>query len=90
MILLISYDLNKPGQNYSALYEEIKSYGTWWHHLDSTWLIETNETPTQCAEKIRKHLDANDNLLIIEVCKNYQGWLPEKGWEWIRSRNYRC
>lgn len=34
--LLISYDLNKPGQKYERLYEKIKALGTWWHYLDST------------------------------------------------------
>ena len=90
MVLLISYDLNKPGQDYSSLYDELKSYGTWWHHLDSTWLIQTNETPSQCSDRLKKHMDDNDNLLVIEVCKNYQGWLPEKAWDWLRERNYRC
>ena len=90
MILLISYDLNKPGQDYTPLYEEIKSYGTWWHHLDSTWLVDTNETPNQCVERLRKHMDNNDNLLVIEVCKNYQGWLPKNAWDWLNARNYRC
>jgi hypothetical protein len=27
--LLISYDLNKPGQNYDKLYAKIKELGTW-------------------------------------------------------------
>ncbi|WP_209021761.1 hypothetical protein [Nocardioides sp. 503] len=35
--LLITYDLNTPGQGYTALHDEIKSLGAWWHHLDSTW-----------------------------------------------------
>lgn len=90
MILLISYDLNRPGQDYSSLYEEIKKAGTWWHHLDSTWIISTNQTPEQWQERLKKHMDDNDNLLVIEVCNNYQGWLPEKAWKWLRERNYRC
>lgn len=90
MILLISYDLNRPGQDYSSLYEEIKKAGTWWHHLDSTWIISTNQTPEQWQERLKKHMDDNDNLLVIEVCNNYQGWLPEKAWKWLRERDYRC
>ena len=90
MVLLITYDLNKPGQDYTSLHEAIKAYGTWWHHLDSTWLIDTNQTPSQCVDNLRQYMDNNDNILVIEVCKNYQGWLPEKAWEWLRARNYGC
>ena len=90
MILLITYDLNKPGQNYNDLYEEIKTAGTWWHHLDSTWIIDTHLSPNDWNERLRKHMDDNDNVLIIEICKNYQGWLPEDAWKWLRERTYKC
>lgn len=90
MILLITYDLNKPGQDYSSLYEEIKKAGTWWHHLDSTWIISTSQTPVEWQKRLQEHLDENDSLLVIEVCNNYQGWLPEKAWKWLRERDYSC
>ena len=90
MILLISYDLNKPGQDYSALYDEIKRAKTWWHHLSSTWIISTDKTPGEWTKILRKHMDDNDSLLVIEVCKNYQGWLPDRAWKWLRNRNYTC
>lgn len=90
MILLISYDLNKPGQDYKSLYSEIKTAGTWWHHLDSTWLVDTNLTPKVWQANLVKHMDQNDSLLVIEVCKNYQGWLPDTAWKWLRERNFSC
>ena len=45
--LLISYDLNKPGQNYDKLYAKIKELRTWWHYLDSTWIVVSALTPSQ-------------------------------------------
>lgn len=83
MLLLITYDLNKPGKNYSGLHEEIKTAGWWWHHLDSTWIIKTDQGPEYWYNKLSKHLDQTDNILIIEVTKNYYGWLPKKAWEWL-------
>jgi hypothetical protein len=88
MVLLITYDLKKPGQNYTALHEEIKKAGTWWHHLESTWLIETSQTPQQWFARLAPHIDQNDHILIIEVKKNYWGWLPPKAWEWLNGRSY--
>lgn len=90
MILLITYDLNNPGQDYSNLYKEIKKAGTWWHHLDSTWIISTEHGPNEWQERLKRHMDNNDNLLVIEVYDNYQGWLPEKAWKWLYERKFRC
>lgn len=90
MMLLISYDLNSPGQDYSSLHEEIKKAGKWWHYLESTWIISTHYGPNDLASRLRQHLDDNDYLLIIEVCKNYQGWLPDDAWEWLNEQNFRC
>ena len=90
MILLISYDLNRPGQNYNSLHEEIKKAGTWWHHLESTWIISTSHGPEKWEQRLRRHMDENDSLLVIEVCNNYSGWLPDKAWKWLQERRFRC
>ncbi len=90
MILLITYDLNSPGQDYKNVHDEIKTAGTWWHHLDSTWIIQTEKTTNYWQKKLHKHMDKNDSLLIIKVCKDYQGWLPDKAWKWLRERNFTC
>jgi hypothetical protein len=80
----INYDLKAPGRDYSGLYEAIKKY-TWWHYLESTWLIVTNDNVQSVWDKLSPHVDKNDNMLIIEVGKDRQGWLPEKAWEWIKQ-----
>lgn len=42
-VFCVTYDLNKSGQSYSALYDEIKLSPGWCHALDSVWLISTTE-----------------------------------------------
>lgn len=89
MVYLITYDLNKKGQNYDKLYEAIKGLGVWWHYLDSTWLVETSYSASQISEKLRKEgIDDNDNLLVFRLLKDYAGWLSEKAWQWIRDANF--
>jgi hypothetical protein len=85
--LLITYDLNTPGQDYKALHEVIKTLGTsWWHHLDSTWLVAATLTPSQAWDKIATVADKNDNFLIVNITGDAtQGWLPKDAWEWIRA-----
>ena len=87
-VYLIGYDLNKQDKDYEGLYEAIKSYGTWWHHLDSTWMIDTKHDVDSIFKKLKPHIDDNDYLLIIQVKDNYSGWLPKKAWEWLRERQF--
>lgn len=64
MVYTISYDLNKPGKDYSALYEAIKSYGYWSHPLDSTWFISTTQTSEQVFNTLKSVMDPTDELLV--------------------------
>jgi len=88
MVYLITYDLNKTGQNYSGLYEAIKKLGSWWHHLDSNWLVETNFNATQISNFLNAQIDKNDSLLIIRVTKDYNGQLTQDAWNWISNANF--
>jgi hypothetical protein len=88
MVLLITYDLRAPGRDYTTLHAAIKSAGTWWHHLESTWIIETTASPKQWYEFLAKHMDANDFILILQIQKNAWGILPKQAWEWLNQRNY--
>ncbi|HVY19352.1 MAG TPA: hypothetical protein VHA70_04630 [Bauldia sp.] len=83
----MNYDLKKPGQDYSSLFEAIQSCGDWWHHLGSTWLLDTNLTAQGIWNRIEPRVDKNDFFLIIGVTRDYQGWLPEDAWKWINERS---
>jgi len=87
-VYMIGYDLNKD-KDYNELYDAIKSsYPTYWHHLDSTWLVDTTNDAKTIKEKIKPHIDDDDSLLIMRVTSDYSGWLTEKAWKWIKDRDY--
>lgn len=88
MLLLITYDLKSPGRDYTNLHNAIKARGAWWHHLDSTWIVETTSTPQQLYEFLIPHIDSNDLIFIVEIKRNYWGFLPKRAWEWIEQRNF--
>jgi hypothetical protein len=86
--ILIGYDLNSPGQDYAGLVDAIKNLGTgWWHHLDSTWLVNTSKTPAQVRDALAAHLDKGDEILVIDVTKASRAWRGFKpsGSEWLRK-----
>lgn len=85
--LLVGYDLNKPAQNYPGLIEHLKRFGTWWHHLDSTWLVRTNLTPEQLRDQLKSLVDSNDELLVIDVTDEGAAWtgFNHKGSAWLEE-----
>ncbi len=86
MIYAINYDLKKPGQDYTSLHEAIKACGPWWHHLGSTWLVDTSLGAAGIWQKLAPHVDTNDRVLVIGLSRDYQGWLSQEAWDWIHAR----
>ena len=86
-VYMITYDLNSKGQNYEDVIQSIKdaSTGAWCSYWKSSYLIKSNLTVQQVSDKITPHLDSNDRLIVIETKANYQGWLSEKQWKYIRD-----
>lgn len=65
---MIGYDLNKPRQNYDALFAAIKQLSrTWWHCLDSTWIIKSDSTAVALRDALSPHIDKSDELLVAEL-----------------------
>ena len=85
MVYLITYDLNKSGQNYDGLYEVLKSFGSWAHYLDSTWFIDTYSSIDVVRDKLLEAMDSNDILFVTKVTKSYTGWLVPEAWNWLSS-----
>ena len=82
--LLITYDLNQPGQNYPELYKKIESLGESWHDLDSTWLVSTSQSLSQATGAVAAAIDSTDSLLVIGVTgDSYSGRLTQAAWDWL-------
>jgi len=93
MILSISYDLRKPGRNYDALYDVIKSASSWSHAMDSLWFISTSESVETWSNRLRQVIDQNDWLFVVDISgQSRQGWMKKSIWDWLnkhdRARSY--
>lgn len=84
---MVGYDLNNPGKDYAKLIEAIKSCGSWWHHLDSTWLVQTSQSATQVRDYLRPMQDPNDELLVMNVTKDASAWagFNAEGSQWLKN-----
>jgi hypothetical protein len=66
-ILVVGYDIHpSKGEEYTELLKVLNSYGgNSWHCLDSTWMINTNETTIQLRDKLWNHMKSDDQLLVL-------------------------
>ncbi|ENC6432940.1 TPA: hypothetical protein ACSP48_003806 [Aeromonas veronii] len=83
---LISYDLNNKSKEYNFLYDEIKKSDTWWHYLESVWVITSREDLYNVRMRLQNLLDRDDRLLVIEIHSGQaDGWLPTDAWDWLKN-----
>lgn len=88
---LITYDLKKVGQNYSELYNAIKSLGDWQHPMESVWLVAVDSQfvfANDLYDKVKETIDENDSLFVVDITsQDRQGWMPKSLWEWLKNVN---
>lgn len=90
--LIIGYDLNRPrGESaYPDLINAIKELGTWWHHLDSTWIVVTNRSAVQVRDALQRFIDSNDELLVARL-SGEAAWngFDQNGAQWLHNNPSR-
>ncbi|AST93042.1 hypothetical protein BC6307_18150 [Sutcliffiella cohnii] len=88
-IKLITYDLNKQGQNYSALYDENKKLGPCINPLDSVWLVQTDIMSSEIRDRLKSVADKNDYFIVVPYAINKNderaAWLKGEHIEWIQG-----
>ena len=87
MVCMITYDLNATGQRYEEVIQAIKkcSTGKWCSYWKSSYLIQTAKSPQAITDMITPFLDGNDRLFVVEVKRNFQGWLSPKQWSYVHN-----
>lgn len=62
---IITYDLRKS-RDYTALYNAIKSYGTWAKITESSWAIVTEQSAVQVRDFLSHSIDDDDRLFVAK------------------------
>jgi hypothetical protein len=63
---LISYDLNAPGRNYEALFDELARLGAK-RFLLSQWGLRNAATAVAIRDHLWSFMDRNDRLLVSNL-----------------------
>ncbi|EHB5065580.1 TPA: hypothetical protein I0F65_RS10145 [Enterococcus faecalis] len=87
-VYAITYDLKKPNQDYDALNEKIKSLGAYSKRFDSFWLVDSSLSASEIRDKLKREIDSNDSLLVIETKNHWASFnLAEGACKWLKSES---
>jgi hypothetical protein len=84
--LLIVYDIHPlSGKVAETVIKEIQSFGSWWHHLETVWIVRTGKTPAEIRDLLGPLLAFDDQLLVIDISGDAAGWagVNETGSQWL-------
>ena len=85
--VLVSYDLNSPGQSYDKLIAQIKTYPGYCQVLKSAWIVDWSAASAQSVyEDLRSVMDDGDHIFCVEINgMARQGWLPKAVADWLAA-----
>jgi iron-sulfur cluster repair protein YtfE (RIC family) len=84
---VIGYDIHPTkNETYDELIKAIKKLGSWWHNLDSTWVVVSDSTASQIRDELKKHMYKDDQLLVVKSA-NVGSWFgfSESGSQWLKD-----
>lgn len=85
---LISYDLIYPetSPQYTELIKIIKTATYWAKPLQSVWLIKTTMNSMQILQQLRRVVDGNDKIIVIDVGNDWASFnLPQDVVDWMKG-----
>ena len=83
-VYIVTYDLNKETKRPNIV-DEVKKK-PWAMLSESSYAIDTTETPQQVYNRFTKYLDANDALLVISLRQPYYGQTSDEVHAWLKQR----
>jgi len=84
-VLLVTYDLKKPGQDYTDLLKTIKTF-SWARLSESCYAIETSSTPESVYNMLRPYMDSDDTIYIINLKRPWYGYGPKDVNDWLDQK----
>jgi len=84
---ILTYDLNqeKSNSDYEGFYDIIQSYG----HAklsESSYALNTNDSPDYIFDQLKPYIDDNDNVLILTLSAPWAGRQSKEVLNWLRER----
>lgn len=85
-VYCVTYDLRKPDKDYASLLAAIRKY-THCHALKSAFFIDTPEDRKVVRDKLKKLVDANDQLYVLRLNGEWAATRAEPCCDWLNDSN---
>jgi hypothetical protein len=74
--LIVSYDLDQPNRNYTAVAAAIKTLGTSIKLHKSVWYVKSKYGALDAVNKILSSgaIDSGDRVLVVDATNNDMAW----------------
>lgn len=84
---LIAYDLKKEStsEDYKGFMKIIKSYA-WARLSESSYAVDTIDTPSYIYARLQPYIDANDCVLVMTLTRPYHGKSSQLVLDWLAAR----
>ena len=87
-VLLVTYDLKKPGRNYEPVWTFLKRF-TYCKGLESVWFLDTTMTPAQVRDELNKLIDTSDITFVSRITRDWASYgMPCADWLNSSARNW--
>lgn len=87
-IILVTYDLLNPGQDYAPVHEYLKKF-THCKKLESVWLLDTTTSCATIRDNLKKLVDKNDVVFVVRLMRDWAAvnykcgdWLNDTARNW--------
>lgn len=83
---LVTFDLNRQGQNYTAINEAIQKYTSWAKVATTSFVIKTSSSAKDIRDNLGSKIDSNDELLVVKLAGEgaWKG-LSDRVSSWLRD-----
>lgn len=84
-VYLVTYDLRRPGKDYSAVHAFLKQF-TYCKDLESVWLLDTQWTAQQIRDGLNQRIDNNDKTFVVRLMQDWAAYNYGCS-DWLNSGN---
>jgi hypothetical protein len=84
--ILIAYDVHPlRGEGYERLIAELRLLGTWWHHLETVWIVRSQHTIGAISSRLKSLIGPEDQLLVVDISGDTARWIGinQSGSKWL-------
>lgn len=84
---LVTFDLNRAGQDYVRMHDAIKSLGNYQKIATTTYIIKSSSSAASIRDYLRNKMDGNDELFVAALTGEWASTgLSASVVDWLKTK----